>query len=135
MKRVKWIVSAILILALVALTLGGCLPESSGTKAVGGGWIASASEVSGEKATFGFSAKLVSMEPIEDYVYKSKGTFRLVDHGTDQKFRARIKGTYLTATQETRRYLSAKLPKVSTSPFGSSIKTAMAPFRKATRLP
>ena len=35
------------------------------------------------------------MEETGDNVYESKGVFRLVDHGTDQKFRAKIRGTYL----------------------------------------
>ncbi|MBT3320565.1 MAG: hypothetical protein HN389_12470 [Clostridia bacterium] len=95
MSKRKIIISIVVILTLVLLTLGGCVPDAAGTKAVGGGWISSASGAPGEKATFGFTAQLKGMETIEENVYVSKGRILIVDHGTGQKFRATVYGTYV----------------------------------------
>ena len=95
MSKRKIVIAAVVILTLVILTFGGCLPDSSGTKAVGGGWIPSASGTPGEKATFGFTAQLKGMVPIEENVYVSKGNILFIDHGTGQKFRATVFGTYV----------------------------------------
>ncbi len=75
----------LLIVSLICLIVfaAGC---EIYTKASGGGWLASASLVEGERATFGFN---VQIDPETEEV---KGHFQLVDHGTGQKFSASMRG-------------------------------------------
>lgn len=80
--RKKIIIMLVSVICLIVLT-AGC---EIYTKANGGGWLASASGVEGEKATFGFN---VQIDPDTGEV---KGHFQLVDHGTGQKFNAAISG-------------------------------------------
>ncbi len=84
----------LLVLTCIIITFAGCM-QASGTKASGGGWIDSASMVAGEKATFGFTARIASDETIEENVYIAKGEFQLTDSGTGQVFHAKVYGTYV----------------------------------------
>ncbi len=82
--RRRTILLLISFVCLIVFAVGCDLEPYS--KATGGGWIASASEIEGEKATFGFNVRI---DPDTEEV---TGQFQLVDHGTDQKFHAALNG-------------------------------------------
>jgi hypothetical protein len=83
LPRRKVLVALVLVICLIVFA-AGC---EIYTKASGGGWLASASLVEGERATFGFNLQ------IDPDTAQAKGHFQLVDHGTGQKFSASFRGT------------------------------------------